>query len=85
MDLQGAERPNVLKVSDSLEVSRSHLEIVLEGWLVMVRDLGSSNGTILTLPGKPPERLRDGQLYQLEAMAEISLGDVVAVRFEVTE
>ncbi len=38
-------------------VSSNHLAFVLEGWTVLVRDLGSSNGSYLRRHNKPPVRL----------------------------
>lgn len=38
-------------------VSATHLEILLEGWDVVVRDLQSTNGTYLCRPGHPAVRL----------------------------
>ena len=45
------DRPHVVKVpSPERDVSRNHVEVVLEGWHVLVRDLGTTNGTTVTLP-----------------------------------
>ena len=42
----GVDLPHVVRVSGpDNDVSRNHAEIVLEGWHVSVRDLGSTNGT----------------------------------------
>ncbi len=38
-------------------VSGTHVAFLLEGWRVMVHDLGSRNGTYLRRHGKPPVRL----------------------------
>lgn len=38
-------------------VSGTHVAFVIEGWRVMVHDLGSRNGTYLRRHGKPPVRL----------------------------
>ena len=35
-------------------VSRMHLQIELDGWLVICRDLGSRGGTTLAMPGRAP-------------------------------
>ncbi len=40
-------------------ISGNHLEITLEGWTVLVRDLNSTNGTYLRRPGKPVMRLAE--------------------------
>ena len=39
---------------DSGIVSRVHVRIHLDGWRVLVTDLGSANGTRLLMPGQPP-------------------------------
>jgi hypothetical protein len=55
----GLIRPLRIRDSDGL-VSRRHLRIALVGWDVHVVDLGSANGTFVTLPN-------DGQRRQLVA------------------
>jgi hypothetical protein len=55
----GVVRPLRISDADGL-VSRRHLRIALVGWEVQVVDLGSSNGTFVTLPG-------DGQRRRLVA------------------
>lgn len=81
----GEERPHLVRlVSPENDISRSHAEIVLDGWLVYVRDLNSTNGTVVTLPGQPPTRLRANDLQLLEHGALVTLADEVSVRFEVT-
>src|SRR5215470_17186738 len=48
----GKARP--LRVSDdSGIVSRVHARVQLDGWRVLVTDLGSANGTKVALPGQP--------------------------------
>lgn len=53
-------------------ISGNHLQISLEGWTVLARDLNSTNGTYLRRPGEPlvrlPERplpLRSGDVLDL--------------------
>ena len=78
-----AERPHVVKVpSPERDVSRNHVEVLLEGWHVLVRDLGTTNGTTLTLPGGAPVRLRANDQQVLEAGALISMADEVSFVFE---
>jgi hypothetical protein len=80
-----AERPHLVRVnSPEHDVSRQHAEFVLEGWHVYIRDLGSTNGTTVTLPGQPPQRLREGELQLLEHGAVIVLADEIQCVFEVT-
>ncbi len=64
-------------------VSRMHLQIELDGWLVICRDLGSRGGTTLTMPGRPPERLRPMEPHVLEPGCRVSLSDQYEVTYEV--
>jgi hypothetical protein len=65
-------------------VSRMHLQIELDGWLVICRDLGSRGGTTLTMPGRAPERLRAMEPHVLEPGCRVSLSDQYEVSYEVT-
>lgn len=69
--------------SDHTFVSRMHLHIELDGWNVLARDLDSRGGTMLTMPGRDPERMRAGEAYVLEPGCSLDLADVYEVRFEV--
>jgi hypothetical protein len=81
----GDERPHLVKLaSPENDISRNHAEIVLEGWHVFVRDLGSTNGTVVTLPGRAPTRLRTADLQLLEHGSVVTLADEVSFTFEVT-
>jgi len=82
---EGDERPHLVRLaSPENDLSRSHVEIVLDGWHVFARDLGSTNGTVVTLPGREPVRLRPHDLQLLEHRAVVTLADEVSVTFEVT-
>jgi hypothetical protein len=51
----GNARP--LRVADDTGiVSRVHARVVLDGWRVLVTDLGSANGTRVLLPGQPADQ-----------------------------
>ena len=51
----GKARP--LRVSDDNGiVSRVHARVQLDGWRVLVTDLGSANGTRVLLPGQPADQ-----------------------------
>ncbi|MDP3894368.1 FHA domain-containing protein [Nocardioides sp.] len=69
---------------DSTYLSRVHLQVELEGWMVLARDLGSRSGTTLRVPGRAPLRLRPDQPHVLEPGAVLDLADVYAVTFEVS-
>lgn len=76
-------RPNLVRLTDSSEVSRMHVRVTLDGWQPMLRDLGSANGTTLTLSSSSPQQLRPQEDYVLEPGSEVSLADVVSFRYEV--
>ncbi|GAA5194256.1 hypothetical protein GCM10023346_21270 [Arthrobacter gyeryongensis] len=81
--VQGTDMPRLISVSkDRTEVSRSHIEVTLEGWHVLLRDLRSSNGTVLTRDGQRPRRLDQGEVTMLVTGDVIELGGAVSLLFE---
>ncbi|MDN6169056.1 MAG: FHA domain-containing protein [Micrococcaceae bacterium] len=75
--------PRVVHVkSPSGDISRSHLEVRLEGWHVMLVDLKATNGTLLVRQGMPPRRLGQGEQLMLLDGDIADLGDGVSLRFE---
>jgi hypothetical protein len=81
---EGEEWPHLVELpTDSTYVSRLHLEIRLDGWLVMARDLGSQGGTTLKVPGRPPTRIRAHESYILEPGHALDLADAYEVVVEV--
>ncbi|MBF4992951.1 FHA domain-containing protein [Arthrobacter gandavensis] len=79
----GAQLPRMVQVpSDSGDISRSHAEVRLEGWHVMLRDLFSTNGTVLIREGALPRRLAQGETAILLDGDVAELGDGVTLRFE---
>jgi hypothetical protein len=48
----------------------------------VVTDLGSTNGTVVVLPGQPAEGLRPGVAVRLESGATIDLGEGVTIQVE---
>lgn len=78
-------RPNAVKVSDDQDVSRNHVEIRLDGWQVLVVDLGSVNGTVLSAPGQAPRQLRQGEQHVVEPGSIITLAPGVWIRYEVAQ
>ncbi|MEI2712212.1 MAG: hypothetical protein V9G04_02690 [Nocardioides sp.] len=83
----GGERwPHLVHLpTESTYLSRMHLQIELDGWLVLARDLGSQGGTRLHVPGREPELIRPHEPYVLEHGWVLDLADVYAVTFEVTQ
>ena len=55
--------------ADSTYLSRMHLQIELDGWLVLARDLGSQGGTRLHVPGRDPEQIRAARALRARARA----------------
>ncbi len=83
-ELPPSQRPHLLRVGGAdRDISRNHAEVVLEGWHVLVRDLGSTNGTTVTLPGQEPVRLRPTEDHGIEPGAVITLADEVSLTYEV--
>ncbi|GAB3521667.1 FHA domain-containing protein [Arthrobacter monumenti] len=79
----GNGMPRLVQVkSADGDISRSHLEVQLEGWHVMLRDLHSTNGTFLTRPGQSPRRLVPGEQTMLLDGDTVEIGDEVSIQFE---
>ncbi len=68
---------------DSTYVSRMHLQVELDGWLVLARDLGSRGGTTLRIPGRLPQRIRANERYVLEPGHSLDLADSYEIVYEV--
>ncbi len=56
------------------DVSRNHVQVVVEGGTVVVTDLHARNGTMCTLPGRAPTRLRPGEPTPVIIGSVIDLG-----------
>ena len=83
-ELPANQRPHLVRVGGpDRDISRNHAEIVLEGWHVLVRDLGSTNGTTVTLPGQEPVRLRPTEDQGIEPGTVVTLADEVVLTYEV--
>lgn len=77
--------PHLVRVPDEATyVSRSHLSVELDGWLVLATDLGSRGGTTLRVPGRPPERIRAHEPYVWEPGQVLDLSDSYELVYEVT-
>jgi pSer/pThr/pTyr-binding forkhead associated (FHA) protein len=59
------------------------VEIRVEGWQVLVLDRGSTNGTVITIPGRQPQRLRAGEPFPLPVGATVNLADEAQFVYEV--
>jgi hypothetical protein len=78
----GGVPPHLVKVMLP-DISRLHTEVRLEEWQVLVRDLGSANGSYLTLPGGRPQQMRPMEEYALEPGSVVSLAGSINLTYEV--
>jgi FHA domain len=60
------------------DISRNHVQVSVEGGTVLVTDLHSRNGTMVTLPGRPPQQLRGGQPTAVLSGSVVDLGSGVS-------
>ena len=76
----GGRVPRLVTV-DSVEhdISRNHVQLTVEGGTVVVTDLHSRNGTLISLPGKAPQKLRAGEPTSVIAGTVIDLGSGVTL------
>ena len=72
----------VTVASPQQDISRSHVEVTLEEWHVLVEDLATTNGTMLLRPGQEPRRLHPNQKEIIADGDVVELGDGVALTFE---
>lgn len=80
-----AEQPNLVRLPDpDKDVSGQHLEVSLDYWNVLVRDLGSTNGTEVILPGEMPVVLRANDPVIIEPGTRVVLAGTISFIFEVT-
>ena len=83
-DAWTGEQPNLVKIHDpNRDVSGQHLEVRLDFWHVLVRDLGSTNGTEVVLPGAAPVALRAHDAMAIEPGTRVILAGVFDFTYEV--
>lgn len=81
--VQGKGMPKLVQVTSAGgDISRSHVEVRLDGWHVLLCDLKATNGTVLIRPGQPPRRLGEGETAFVLDGDVAQLGDDVFLRFE---
>jgi hypothetical protein len=76
-----ARAPRLMTLpSPGHDISRTHVEVVPEGWQIVVTDLHSTNGTVLVGPdGVDRQQLPPGEAIQVQLGSVIELGDGVSV------
>lgn len=68
--------PRLVRVpSPRQEVSGTHVELRQQGTSVIVTDLRSTNGTIVSLPGSRPRALRQGESLVVTPGTVVDIGD----------
>ena len=77
------ERPHLVKLSSPQhDISRTHLSLRLDGWSVILADLGSTNGTFVTRPGESSERLSPEVEVRIEPGTLVNLANEVTFRYD---
>jgi len=66
------------------DISSNHVEVRIEGWRVLVVDLGSTNGTAVVTPDGRLSDLAPHTPVELHHGSEVVLSDEIRFRFEVT-
>lgn len=77
---RGTEVPRLLTLAHT-HISANHLALRLDGWHVLVQDLGSTNGTFLRRTSEAPFRISEEPLVLVPGDV-IDLGHGVHLRFE---
>ncbi len=68
--------PRLVRVPSPLkEVSSTHLEIRQVGSSIVVTDLRSTNGSVVTIPGSVPRKLRQGESVVVSPGTRVDIGD----------
>jgi len=77
--ISGGQIPRLVTLTGNEDISRNHAQFTIEGDTVVVTDLHSRNGTIVTLPGRSPQQLRAGEPTSVLADTVIDLGGGVTL------
>jgi hypothetical protein len=77
--ISGGQIPRLVTLTGNEDISRNHAQFTIEGDTVVVTDLHSRNGTIVTLPGRSPQQLRAGEPTSVLANTVVDLGGGVTL------
>ncbi|WP_194397211.1 FHA domain-containing protein [Microbacterium atlanticum] len=81
--VSGTDLPHLVAVdSPQQDISRSHVELRVEGESIVATDLRTTNGTTLLRPGADPVRLHPGEGTVVVPGDVLDLGDGVTVHIE---
>ncbi|TFC95227.1 MULTISPECIES: FHA domain-containing protein [Cryobacterium] len=76
----GGQLPRLVSLGGAdQDISRNHVRVTVEGDTVVVTDLLSRNGTVIVLPGRPPQKLRTGEAASVLVGTVIDLGGGVTI------
>lgn len=79
----GTDLPRLIPVDSPLhDISRSHVELRVEGDVIVATDLQTTNGTLLLRRATPPTRLHPGEPTVVVPGDVLDLGDGVRVAIE---
>ena len=74
--LGGGLMPRLITMTTiNQDISRTHARIAVEGETVVVTDLHSRNGTLVTMPGRPAQKIREGEPTVIIPGTIVDLGD----------
>ena len=74
------ESPRLVSVvSPTSEVSSTHLEVRQHGTSVVVTDLRSTNGSRVSVPGRSPRALRQGESMVVTPGTLVDIGDGIVI------
>lgn len=81
--VSGTDLPRLVAVdSPQQDISRSHLELRVEGDTIVATDLQTTNGTVLLRAGTSPTRLHPGEQTVVVPGDVLDLGDGITVDVE---
>lgn len=81
--VSGTDLPHLVAVdSPQQDISRSHVEVRVEGDSIVATDLRTTNGTTLRRPGTDPVRLHPGEGTVVVPGDVLDLGDGITVAVE---
>lgn len=84
--VSGTDLPHLVAVdSPQQDISRSHVELRVEGESIVATDLRTTNGTTLLRPGADPVRLHPGEATVVVFGDVLDLGDGITVAIEAPE
>ena len=84
--ITGTDLPHLIAVeSPQQDISRSHVELRVEGDSIIATDLNTTNGTLLLRSGSDPVRLHPGEATVVVPGDVLDLGDGITVTIEDVE